>query len=106
MQRRVTFDAPLHQYRPEAADGSGVEAAEVLAQARPAQVSGLLHDAGGLGVSGKGRPARLVPVEDGPDPVFLDRVPVDRRALRAMRSALVGTLAAEDLQEVVEVLPL
>jgi hypothetical protein len=39
---------------------SGLEAAEVLAQGRPAQVAGLLHETGGLGVRGEGGPAVMV----------------------------------------------
>src|SRR3954463_3251494 len=59
---------------------SGVEGAEVLTERRPTEVTCLLHDARGLWVCGERRPAVLVPVEDGPHPVLLDRVPVDGRA--------------------------
>ena len=84
--------------------GPALEGAEELAQGGAAQVAGLLHDAGRLGVGGEGGPPLLVPVEDRPDTVLLDRVAVDHRALAAVRDALVGALGAVDLQEVVEVL--
>src|SRR4051794_33924885 len=56
--------------------GLGREGAEELAERGAAEVAGLLHDPGGLGVGSERRPALLVPVEDRPDPVLLGRVAV------------------------------
>ncbi len=85
---------------------SGRVRPDVLPEGRLPEVAGLLHDAGGLRVGGERRPALVVPVEEHPDPVLLQRVAVDGRALRPVGAALVGTCRAEHGEELVEVLDL
>src|SRR5579884_270990 len=83
---------------------SGLEVADELSHLRPLLVPGLLHDRRHVGVGREALPAVQVPVEDRPDAVRLVRVAEDRRALRAVQLALLGTRARVDLDEPVEVL--
>src|SRR6478672_7175665 len=71
---------------------------------RLAHVPGFLEDRRDFGVGDEARPTRLVPVEQGPDPVLLGGVAEHRRTLRAVEGALLRALRAEHVQESVDVL--
>src|SRR6478672_8930572 len=71
---------------------------------RLAHVPGFLEDRRDFGVGDEARPTRLVPVEQGPDPVLLGGVAEHRRTLRAVEGTLLGALGAEHVEETVDVL--
>src|SRR4051794_33167793 len=70
----------------------------------PALVAGFLDDRRDLGIVEEALEARLVPVEEHPDPIILVGIAEDGRPLGAVLLPLLGTLRREDLRELVEVL--
>src|SRR5215204_5089967 len=69
-----------------------VPAAELCCLRRTLRKPGFLKDRRDLGVRGEALPARLVPVEDGPDPVALIRIPKDVRPVATVLLSLLSAL--------------
>src|SRR6187431_1493081 len=83
-----------------------VVADELRRLGRTLRKPGFLKDRRHLRVRGEALPARLVPVEDRPDPVALVRIPKDVRSLAAVRLSLLRARSRERVPEAVEVLNL
>src|SRR6476619_7821251 len=64
---------------------------------------GFLKDGRDLGVRGEALPARLVPIEDRPDPVALIWIPKDLRPLATVLLSLLSALGREGIPEAVEI---
>src|SRR5262249_24657246 len=85
---------------------SGAAATCELRGGRLPLVARLGQDRRHLGVGDEALPALLVPVEDHPGPVLLERVAEHERPLGTALLALLRALGREDLHEAVEVLHL
>src|SRR5882672_9011078 len=85
---------------------SGVDAADEFRGLQLPFHPGCRQDRANVRIGHETLPARLVPVEDPPDPVAVERVAEDERSLRAMLLALLRCSSREDLDEAVDVLDL